>query len=164
MQRRHPPRNQRIGILFMFFIASLCILCVTSCSSFEPIYGAFHHNAIAAYHHWQSKPQVCASHSRFFDATIGVREVVSEHALSFPRLNFPSCTNLSWRYRVDALKHYCNPKINCWSRDGDRTHRRCASTSASASGCNSRSRAASSRSARAFAHMERWPHGFERIH
>ena len=54
---------------FMFFIASLCILCVTSCSSFESIYGAFHHNAIATFYHWQSKPQVCASHGRFFDAS-----------------------------------------------------------------------------------------------
>jgi hypothetical protein len=64
-QQRKRAWNERIAILFIFFIASLCILCVTSCSSFEPIYGAFHHNAIAAFHHWQSKPQVCASHSRF---------------------------------------------------------------------------------------------------
>jgi hypothetical protein len=78
----------------------------------------------------------------------------------------------SWRYRVDALEHNCNPSINCRSRDGNRAHGQCANTGAttSASGFvfrDTRTGAPTARcsgSSRGLTDMERWPDGSERIH
>jgi len=126
-------RKAGIRNLFFIFIASLCFVCVTGDSSFESIYGAFHHNAVARRERWQSKPQLCASHCRFLTPASGDRAVVSKRALSLSASLPIHAQIFSWRYRVDAFEPNCNPsisRINRRSSNGGRPHSWCANTCA----------------------------------
>jgi hypothetical protein len=68
---RFAPAKQEFANLFCFIISSLCFVCVTGDSSFDSIYGAYHHNAIAGPGRRQSKPQVCALHCRLLTPVTG---------------------------------------------------------------------------------------------
>ncbi len=153
--------------LFVILIFSLCVICITSVSSFRKNSSTGHQNAIAN-HAVGNRSCMCAHHptTSAFSPRRSRQSVrafcacfISRHSQIF-----------SWRYRADESEHQCHTSIDSWSRDGNRAHGGCPSARRHAcvfinircypSACCTSPRGGSCHPT-ASAHMERWPHGSE---